>query len=157
AEEKRPGFAAFLREQGMQVPVESRHGMMAFSPDSSITASVFDPVSNFSTTPLYVRVAEAYRNGAGLLFAADLTRLHPPGMGDPQYLVAEQKQTPQRADVRAVLGFAGERKGIAAWLAAPAPMRALQYVSPQATVVAAFVVKTPASIVDEMLALTHGS
>src|SRR5262249_6943504 len=91
AEEKRPGFAEFLRQQGARVPVESRHGMLAFSPDPSVTANVFDPPTTFSSTPLYARVAEAYRNGAGLLFAADLSRMQAPGMSNLQYVLGEQK------------------------------------------------------------------
>ena len=37
------------------------------------------------------------------------------------------------------------------WLAAPGPMGALQFISPDANVVAAFVVKNPAALVDDLL------
>jgi hypothetical protein len=55
------------------------------------------------------------------------------------------------------VGFDGPRTGIAAWLAEPSPMGALDYVSPDATLVTAFVVKNPADIVDETLALAQRS
>jgi hypothetical protein len=55
------------------------------------------------------------------------------------------------------VGFDGPRTGIAAWLADPSPMGALDYVSPDATLVTAFVVKNPAAIVDETLALEQRS
>ena len=49
------------------------------------------------------------------------------------------------------IGFEGQRTGMAAWLADPAPMGSLDYVSPEATFVTAFVVKNPVVIVDELL------
>jgi hypothetical protein len=55
------------------------------------------------------------------------------------------------------VGFDGPRTGIAAWLAEPSPMGALDYVSPDATLVTAFVVKNPADIVDQTLALQQRS
>src|SRR5262249_47248481 len=77
--------------------------------------------------------------------------------GNVQYFVGEQKQTADRTDVRAVVGFSGERQGIASWLAPPSPMGALSYISPEATFVSSFVVKTPAAIVDYFLLLSSGS
>jgi len=58
-----------------------------------------------------------------------------------------------RAIARAVLSFDGPRHGIAAWLAAPAPMGSLDFISPEANLAAAFVVKTPAAMVDDMFAM----
>jgi hypothetical protein len=158
AEERKPGFSQFLaRMAGAEVKVESRGGLIAFSPEKDAAAAVLDNLNGgFSATPLAARVGEAYRNGAGLLFAADFARFakNPAGVA---YLLGEQKQTAARTDVRAVVGFAGERKGVAAWLAAPGPMGGLQYISPEATFVSAFVVKTPAAILDEVLAIPQGS
>jgi hypothetical protein len=62
-----------------------------------------------------------------------------------------------RTDLRAVLGFNGPRQGIASWLATPAPMGALTYISPEATFVGAFAVRNPSSIVDEIYSLSQGS
>jgi hypothetical protein len=165
AEEKRPGFDEWVRKQGGRMRMESRAGLVAMSPDAASAAAVLDSAGGFSGTPLYARVSELYRNGAGLVFAADLAAINQANpnrqgaraAGNIQYFVGEQKQTPSRTDVRAVVGFSGERQGIASWLAAPAPMGALNYISPEATFVSAFVVKTPASIVDELLSLSPGS
>ena len=60
-------------------------------------------------------------------------------------------------EARASLGFDGPRTGMAAWLADPAPMGALDYVSPEATIVTAFVVKSPSTIVDELLTVQQRS
>ncbi len=54
-------------------------------------------------------------------------------------------------EARASVGFDGPRTGMAAWLANPAPMGALDYVSPEATIVTGFVVKSPTTIVNELL------
>jgi hypothetical protein len=60
-------------------------------------------------------------------------------------------------EASATVGFDGPRTGIAAWLAEPSPMGALDYVSPDATLVTAFVVNNPAAIVDATLALAQRS
>ena len=67
-----------------------------------------------------------------------------------RYFIAEEKEVNHQMEARATLGFDGPRTGIAAWLADPAPMGSLDYVSPDATFVAAFVVKNPGAIVDQV-------
>jgi hypothetical protein len=53
-------------------------------------------------------------------------------------------------EARVSVAFDGPRAGIAAWLASPAPMGTLDYVSPEATLAAAFVVPNGADIVDQL-------
>src|SRR5581483_6672026 len=53
-------------------------------------------------------------------------------------------------ETHAALTFDGPRTGIAAWLAPPSPMGALDYISSQATFVAAFAIKDPAAILGEV-------
>ena len=60
-------------------------------------------------------------------------------------------------EARAAVGFDGPRTGMAAWLADPSPMGSLDYVSPDATLVAAFVVKSPAAIIDEVAGVQQRS
>jgi hypothetical protein len=57
----------------------------------------------------------------------------------------------------ASLGFDGPRTGIAAQLASPSPMGSLDYISPDAIAVLAFVVKDAGAIVDSALSLVQGS
>src|SRR5205814_296393 len=52
----------------------------------------------------------------------------------------------------AVLSFDGARHGIASWLAAPGPMGALSFFSPDSTAVAAFVTKEPSLLIADVLA-----
>jgi hypothetical protein len=115
----------------------------------------------FTKTQLYRRLEQAYVEGAGWLLAADLQQLVAPGeaemaqlgLADVQQLVVEQKTGAQGASYRATLGFSQTRRGMAAWLADPAPMGALEFVSPNAYGVAAVVTKDPALMVDDLFAL----
>lgn len=68
-----------------------------------------------------------------------------------RHFVVEQKQTGGKTLSRAALTFSEPNRGIASWLAAPGSMGALDFISPTANVVAAFVVKKPELLVDDLL------
>jgi hypothetical protein len=166
AEVKRPGFAAFLQEQHLPagVAVEERNGLVAFGPRDAVAAfagSLDAPAGGFQNTPFYSRIGESYKNGAGLLLSADLSSLGPKqalaAAGGARYFIAEEKEINHQMEARASLGFDGPRTGIASWLADPSPMGSLDYVSPEATIVTAFVVKSPAAIVDGLVSLQNRS
>lgn len=114
---------------------------------------------SFTGRPFYASIVQAYQQGAGMLFAADLATLFsgaPPqaqffGLNSVERLVVEQKQMNGATMTRAHLMFSGERQGAASWLAAPAPMGALEFISPQAYGVASVVTKDAATIFDELL------
>src|SRR5439155_18494109 len=112
------------------------------------------------------RVAQTYGEGAGFIIDADLQRFTAQSEGDDsktnaaldrlgitnlKYFIAEMKEDQGKAFNRAVLSFSDTSHGIASWLAAPGPMGALEFISPDANVVAAFVVKKPAALVDDLL------
>ena len=122
-------------------------------------AAALDSASgSFQGTPFYARIADAYRTGAGLLLCADLSRLHAgPQTAGIRFFVAEQKDVQGQMETRAAVDFDGPRTGIASWLADPSPMGSLDYVSPDATLVAAFVVKSPAAIIDEVAGVQQRS
>jgi FecR protein/Protein of unknown function (DUF3352)/Putative zinc-finger len=126
----------------------------------------------FAATPFHSRVADIYREGAGLVVAADLEKIiarvaaknektkeeaarmegyRKLGLLDLRHFIVEQRETEGRTQSRASLTFNEQRRGIASWLAAPGPMGALEYVSPDANVVTAFVVKEPTALVDDLL------
>jgi len=150
AEPKREGFDEFLKQQHLPITVDTRSGISAFGPDKNSVGAVAEALNGnaFAATPFYQRIAESYSNGAGIVLAADLSVIARGNLG-VRYLVAEEKQINGQMEARAALGFDGPRTGIASWLAAPAPMGALDYVSPEATIVTAFVIKSPAAIIDE--------
>jgi ferric-dicitrate binding protein FerR (iron transport regulator) len=160
AEVKREGFPEFLKRQGLPVSIVTRPGVVAFGPPTGAVAAFAAALdSGFQNTGLYARIAQRYREGAGLLLCADLARLPSPPqqLNGVRYVIAEQKEFNHQMEARATVGFDGPRTGIAAWLAEPSPMGALDYVSPDATLVTAFVVKNPAAIVDQTLALQQRS
>jgi hypothetical protein len=177
AEVKRDGFPEFLKKEVPGLSIEMRPGLAAFGPMAEAVKSLADSLdspSGFQTTPFYARVSESYRDGAGLLLAADLSRLskQPPMNGmaptaanasapNPvaalalggRYLIAEEKEVNGENRASASLEFSGARTGIAAMLAEPAPMGSLDYVSPDATFVTAFAVKRSAAIVDQVMGM----
>jgi hypothetical protein len=138
-----------------------------------LAATMKAPDANsFRKTPFYARLSETYSAGAGLIVAADLekiiARLVRENPNDPKaaqhlevyrqlglmslkHFVVEQKDVEGKTNSRAMLTFKEQRQGIASWLAAPGPMGTLNFISPDANMVAAFVVREPASLVDELL------
>ncbi len=74
------------------------------------------------------------------------------GIMNLRHFVAEQKDVNGKTLSQAALTFSEANKGIASWLAAPGSMGALDFISPNANVVAAFVVKEPALLADDLFA-----
>src|SRR5678815_4823478 len=129
-------------------------------------------VTSFTATPFRNRIAEIYQAGAGLVVAANLERvvaatkgerskgpdaakhenaLNKLGILSVKYFVLDQKDTNGKTHTEASLSFNDAQRGIPSWLAAPGPMGSLEYISPDANVVAGFVVKNPVSLVDDLL------
>jgi hypothetical protein len=127
--------------------------------------------NQFSSTSFHDRIADIYREGAGLIVAADLEKILPQvtnhngvdsgaskaldqlGISNVKHLIVEQKEGQAKTNSRVVLSFNDQRRGIASWLAAPGPMGSLDYISPNANLVVAFVVKEPTALVDDLLGL----
>jgi hypothetical protein len=158
AELKRDGFGQFLKREGLPLPLQARNGMVVFGPVAAAVerfAPALDNASGgFRGTPLYARIADVYRDGAGILFCVDLSHTGAPLAGG-RFFIAQQKEVNGQMEARASLGFAAARSGMAAWLAAPAPMGSLEYISRDATVVAAFIAQSPASVIDAVASLFH--
>ncbi|MBC7908936.1 MAG: FecR domain-containing protein [Pyrinomonadaceae bacterium] len=128
--------------------------------------------NKFKTSSFYARIADVYREGAGLIVAADLEKIvthalkqeikgddseqrmegyKKLGLLDLKHFIVEQKEKTGKTQSRAMLTFSQTRRGVASWLAAPGPMGALEFISPDANVTAAFVVKEPTALVDDLL------
>lgn len=116
----------------------------------------------FARTAFGMRVADAYRTGAAWLVCADLQALlngkkdaaaTAAGLSDVRYLVVERKDVGGRTEHRAVVSFADARKGVASWLGAPAAIRGLDFVSPEASFATAAVIKNPGLVVDELFGM----
>jgi hypothetical protein len=74
------------------------------------------------------------------------------GIADASTFVVSSSRDGVHRTLNAALDFAGPRHGIAGWLAEPAPMGSLDFVSPEASFAAAAVSKDAAEIFDELLA-----
>ena len=129
-------------------------------------------ISSFTATPFRNRIAQVYQEGAGLVVAANLehvvaktaaerakekdaakteSALNQLGILSVKYFVLDQKDTNGKTHTQASLSFNDAQRGIPSWLAAPGPMGSLEYISPDANVVAGFVVKNPVTLVDDLL------
>jgi hypothetical protein len=124
----------------------------------------------FAATPFGQRVLSGYQQGEEFLFAANLQAMknesearHPnpernvhfakTGLASVQYLIAERKDVNNQPLNHAELTFNGPRQGIASWLAAPAPIGALDFVSKDAGAAGAFIAKNPAQMLDDILSI----
>jgi FecR protein/Putative zinc-finger len=122
--------------------------------------------NRFNERPFHARLADMYREGAGFIIAADLERmigtaksgvepkekatLEQLGLTDLRHFIVEIKEKDGKPFNRAAVSFRENQHGVASWLAQPGPMGALEFISPDANVVAAFVVKEPAALVDDL-------
>jgi hypothetical protein len=139
--------------------------LVALSPDADALQQIAAGTpSTFATTGFGSQIAAAYGAGVGLLLAADLETIHQamPASNQShapnvQTLMVQQTGNAGAAETRASLIFTGQRTGVASWLAAPAPLGALDFISPQATLVWAAVVKQPAAIIDEIMTMQQSN
>ena len=67
--------------------------------------------------------------------------------------MAKRREENGAIDTRATLTFSSQRTGIASWIAVPSGIGALDFVSPDASVVAAGAMKSPAQMVDDIYAM----
>jgi hypothetical protein len=119
--------------------------------------------SAFAASPFHHRLSELYSDGVEWIVALDLERIMAQGpdasereslerMGllDMQHVIAERKELGDRVENRATLTFDQPRRGLAAWLAEPAPMGSLDFISSNAYLAGGFVMKEPATVVEEL-------
>ncbi|PYT83533.1 MAG: hypothetical protein DMG40_02705 [Acidobacteria bacterium] len=125
----------------------------------------------FSGTDFGQRIAAVYSRGTETLVAANLGQivnsthtlqedskaLQNSGFSDIKYLIAARGESSSQEDNRITLEFNGPRHGIASWLAAPAPMGSLEYVSANAGAAVSFVAKQPALMLDDILSTIGAS
>ncbi len=125
----------------------------------------------FVDTPFHARLAEVYGEGTGWLLGVDLASVlaHQQatapegeaaglaaerlGLTEVDHLVLDSRSAAGETQHRAVLAFADDRRGLASWLAEPAPVGALDFVSPDAQLAVAGLLKEPAAMLDDLLAL----
>ncbi len=125
-----------------------------------------ESAGGFAVTSFGQRVAEAYREGAGVVIAVDISSfaasmiasegaggnvLEATGLLSAEHFLLEQKWVDGRTQHSAVLGFDGPRQGVAAWLAEPAPMGALDFISPDAKFAAVLLMQDPSVMLADVM------
>ncbi|HJW99536.1 MAG TPA: FecR domain-containing protein, partial [Terriglobales bacterium] len=153
---------------------------VAASPDVSMLVDVNQrwtsgEPSGFKTGDFGERIASEYSSGTGLLVAVNLGKmasdhavmmqadrrqglLEASGFAKAKYIIAQRKDYSGKTSNTAEISFNGPRTGVASWLAAPTTIGALDYITPNAAAVGAFVSKTPAAMVDDLVQIcTRGN
>jgi len=164
-----PRTAAALPEHALAVWLAG--DLLAASPRldrlAALAAALDSGARPFVGTPFHARLASVYGEGAGWLLGVDLgaliaadlaepgegAALAEAGLAEVRHLIFESESFAGESESRATVYFAGERQGIASWLAAPAPVGALDFVSPAAQVAVAGLFKQPAEMLDDVLAM----
>jgi FecR-like protein/uncharacterized protein DUF3352 len=163
AEARKAGLTEYLSGAGCPVP-DSRSAVgrgcgLDVVEQGNLVMMGGGAGSGFESTEFGKRIAESYASGAGWLFAADMEQILPvhvrdsknvTGIDDIRYVIVERKQNLGRTENSATVSFKETRTGIASWIAAPAPMGTLDFISPDATFAASFVVNNPAALLSQL-------
>jgi hypothetical protein len=139
--------------------------------DSQLSAGA----SGFAAGDFGKQIAAAYTRGAGIILAADLhemmanmpahVRVRPgnnamvqkSGIEELRYLIAEHRETNGMPQNHLNMQFSGTRERVASWLAGPAPIGSLDFVTPNASAAVAVLSKDPKAIADDIIAMTTQS
>lgn len=120
----------------------------------------------FKQAPLYADLADAYRDGVGILVgidvhglmeaadlhdAADVEGAAVLGFDNVRHVLIRRTDLGDVNETRVRLSVDGERHGVLSWIAEPAPMGSLEFVSPDATIASALVMQSPAELFDKLL------
>jgi hypothetical protein len=165
AKTKSTGYALI----GAQVAVLSNSLATLKQVDAQLNAGA----SGFATGDFGQQITAAYSRGAGIFLAADLHQMmgnklalmranqtsknavENSGMEDVRYLVAEHRETNGVPENHLNLQFSGTRQRVASWLAAPAPIGSLDFVTPNALFAVALLSKDPKAIADDIMTMTE--
>jgi ferric-dicitrate binding protein FerR (iron transport regulator) len=128
-------------------------------------------------TPFRKRIQRAYREGVEWLMALDVARMtdfvgREASAADPdrqpvsespalrllgleraETVITERKSTATGTTHRAAISFSGPRTGLASALSEPAPIGAVELLSPETTAAAAAALREPADLAEELLGL----
>jgi hypothetical protein len=155
--------AAITPGAGKELLVYTNSNIVAISSGDKLLRPVAAAIEGQGTgsltgTPFHSQIMAAYRDGAGLLVCADLQRIMPNSragdelLGNVGSVVVSQKTAGGKPNTQAIVTFRGERTGVGAWLASPSPIGALDFISPDATVVWAVIAKDLPRVIDDLVA-----
>jgi hypothetical protein len=160
-------------ERGMIMLV--RPNMLVVGGDAAsvqeMNAQLDAGATQFAATDFGQRILNVYSQGTETVVAANLGQilnsshteqqdsaaLRNSGFNDIKYLIATRGEASNHGDNRITVEFSGPRHGIASWLAAPAPVGSLDYVSANAGAAFSFVAKQPALMFDDLFSTIGAS
>ncbi len=122
--------------------------------------------SGFAGTALAANLSKSYASGAGWLLGIDMEQIlgasvssvnnmqqqrvmSLTGINQLRHLVVESREIAGRSNASAAVSFSAPRAGIASWLAAPAPMPSLDYISPDAVIAVSAVTKNARQMAED--------
>lgn len=128
-----------------------------------------DEARLFQGSAFHAALAKRYAGGAEWLFGADLELIVGGlereesgeegakvlaflGVDDARHVILEKRSEGERSRHDVVMTFGGQRHGMMSWLAEPAPMRSLEFVSADASALMTMAIKEPSALFDEDLA-----
>ncbi|MDH3784519.1 MAG: DUF3352 domain-containing protein, partial [Acidobacteriota bacterium] len=163
-------------EDGSMAPTEAdmfvavRGDLVAFTPEraqiDAFTRNLRGTApSTFVGQPFHTRLDELYREGVEWVIGVDVATLVDAndvidnsdsmaktlGIHDMQHVIAQRQKKGDNAETSMVLTYGEPDRGLASWLADPAPMGTLDFISPSATLVAAFAMEDSSSAVEQLL------
>jgi len=131
--------------------------------------------TGFAASGFGQKISAAYGRGAGIILAADIHQMKAnqaanihaskqtsaamarSGIENVSYLIAEHREVNGQPENRVDLQFSGARQGIVSWLAAPAPIGSINFVTPNAAIAVAGLSKDPKAIADDLIAMASAS
>lgn len=150
-------------------PVQVVDGVLLASDSAAHLALLSAQLGLGSGSPFAAEIERHYDRGVGWLgavdvaaFSAELTTQGTElkralGLSSMRYLFFEQRSSAAGDESEATLSFAGERDGMASWLAAPGAIGSAEYVSSGAIAAIASSTKDPVEAFDQLMSLAGGS
>ncbi|MEE8586919.1 MAG: FecR family protein [Acidobacteriota bacterium] len=119
--------------------------------------------SGFASTTFHEQLSDLYLNGVDWLFGVDLKGIleseigqrerglaQQAGLLDIRHFIVEMRDNQGLIENRAMLTFDEPRKGVVSWLAEPAPLGGLDFLSADTSFATAFAIKDPGTVAAEM-------
>jgi type IV pilus assembly protein PilA len=169
-------LAATGSSRGEQFAVLVRPDYIVAAPDVDAlraSNSFLDAhTKEFASAAFGKRVQQAYEDGVSTILAADLHAilrqgqitnkqnaelLQRSGFGDMEYAVWQYKQALDKSSSAGELSFTAPRRSVAGWLAPPGKMGSLEFLSPQAPLAGAMLLKNFGEIYSDIQYLVSAS
>ena len=148
-----------------KLPYRIENGLLLISESEERLNFMRSMLGSGSASPFAAEIAARYREGAGWLLGMDVSKFAPGpgkvelgalGLENLRYVFFEQRSGSGQDENAATLSFAGPRRGLASWLAAPGTAASAEYVSSEAVAALALSVRDPRQTIEEIFSSITG-